>query len=215
MDPAEQQVTDTGTAGVIARPPLLFLGALLIGFVLDHLLRLPFVVPEAGLAHRVIAGGLILIGIAVFAASIRNFSRAGTPVPGNQPTTSAGDDRHSRVEPQSHLPRHVSRVLRHRHSRAQPVDPDSYAASGNHDPLGRRRARGGVPGAAVRRRLSGLQGPRAPLGVGVGLNAGDPRHHRCRGSSASRRPSPSRLNDSTSRKIDRPGQIAIHGALST
>ena len=86
MDLAEQQVTDTGTAGVIARPPLLFLGALLIGFVLDHLLRLPFVVAGAGLAHRVIAGGLILIGMAVFAASIRNFSRAGTPVPGNQPT---------------------------------------------------------------------------------------------------------------------------------
>ena len=37
----------------------------------------------------------------------------------------------------------------------------------------------------------------------------------CRGSSASRRPSPSRLNDSTSRKIDTPGQIAIHGAWST
>ena len=37
----------------------------------------------------------------------------------------------------------------------------------------------------------------------------------CRGSSASRNPSPSRLNDSTSRKIDSPGQIAIQGALST
>ena len=36
----------------------------------------------------------------------------------------------------------------------------------------------------------------------------------CRGSNASRSPSPSRLNDSTSRKIDNPGQIAIHGALS-
>ena len=86
MDPAGQQVIDTETAGVIARPPLLFLGALLIGFVLDHLLRLPFAVADAGLAHRVIAGGLILIGMAIFAASIRNFSRAGTPVPGNQPT---------------------------------------------------------------------------------------------------------------------------------
>jgi protein-S-isoprenylcysteine O-methyltransferase Ste14 len=86
MDPAEQQVTDTGTAGSIARPPLLFLAALLIGFVLDHLLRLPFVVPQAGLAHRVIAGCLILIGIAIFAASIRNFSRAATPVQGTKPT---------------------------------------------------------------------------------------------------------------------------------
>ena len=36
----------------------------------------------------------------------------------------------------------------------------------------------------------------------------------CRGSSASRRPSPTRLNDSTSTKIDTPGQTAIHGALS-
>ena len=42
-----------------------------------------------------------------------------------------------------------------------------------------------------------------------------PTPQRWRGSSASRRPSPSRLNDSTSRKIDVPGQIAIHGALST
>ena len=41
-----------------------------------------------------------------------------------------------------------------------------------------------------------------------------PRSTPWRGSSASRRPSPSRLNDSTSRKIDSPGQIAIHGALS-
>jgi protein-S-isoprenylcysteine O-methyltransferase Ste14 len=38
MDSAERQVTDTGTAGVIARPPLLFLAALLLGFVLDRLL---------------------------------------------------------------------------------------------------------------------------------------------------------------------------------
>src|SRR5438094_4235983 len=39
--------------------------------------------------------------------------------------------------------------------------------------------------------------------------------HLCRGSSASRRPSPSRLNESTRRKIESPGQIAIHGAWST
>jgi hypothetical protein len=34
-----------------------------------------------------------------------------------------------------------------------------------------------------------------------------------RGSSASRKPSPNRLNDSTVMKIARPGKIAIHGAL--
>jgi protein-S-isoprenylcysteine O-methyltransferase Ste14 len=80
------QLTDTGTAGVIMRPPLLFLGALLLGFALDHVLPLQFPLPGTGLLHRIVAGGLIFMGIAVFAASIRNFVRAATPVPGNQPT---------------------------------------------------------------------------------------------------------------------------------
>jgi protein-S-isoprenylcysteine O-methyltransferase Ste14 len=86
MDPAGQQVTDTGTAGVIARPPLLFLGALLIGFVLDRLLRLPIAVPGIDLAHWIIGGSLILIGLALGAVGIRNFSRAGTPVRSIHPT---------------------------------------------------------------------------------------------------------------------------------
>jgi hypothetical protein len=38
MDPAGQQVTDTRTAGVIARPPFPFLVALLLGFV-SHRVR--------------------------------------------------------------------------------------------------------------------------------------------------------------------------------
>ena len=86
---SDQQSTDNGTAGVIARPPLLFLAALLLGFALDHLLHLPFPVARTGWVHwisAINASALILMGIAVFAASIRNFSRAGTPVPGNQPT---------------------------------------------------------------------------------------------------------------------------------
>jgi protein-S-isoprenylcysteine O-methyltransferase Ste14 len=86
MDPARQLATDTGTAGVIARPPLLFLGALLIGFVLDRLLRLPLPVPAIDLAHWIIGGSLILIGLALAAAGIRNFLRAGTPVPTNEPS---------------------------------------------------------------------------------------------------------------------------------
>ena len=86
MDPAGQQVTDTGTAGVIARPPLLFLAALLIGFVLDRLLRLPFAASGIDLVHWIIGGTLILIGLALAAAGIRNFSRAGTPVRSIKPT---------------------------------------------------------------------------------------------------------------------------------
>jgi protein-S-isoprenylcysteine O-methyltransferase Ste14 len=85
-DPAGQQVNDTGTAGVIARPPLLFLTALLLGLASDRLLPLPFAVPETDLVHWIIAGSLILIGLTLAAAGIRDFSRAGTPVPTNEPT---------------------------------------------------------------------------------------------------------------------------------
>ena len=82
-------MNDTGTAGVIARPPLLFLAARLLGFISDHLLPLPFPVTRIGLVHwisAVIAGSLILTGIAVFAAGIRSFSSAATPVQGIRPT---------------------------------------------------------------------------------------------------------------------------------
>ena len=85
-DPAGQQVNDTETAGVIARPPLLFLATLLLGLASDHLLSFPFAVQEADLVHWIIASFLILSGLAFAAAGIRDFSRAGTPVPTNEPT---------------------------------------------------------------------------------------------------------------------------------
>ena len=86
--PVVQEENDAGTADVIARPPLLFLAGLLLGFVSDHLLPMPlrFPVPRIGLVQWIIAGSLILIGIAVFAAGIRNFSSAATPVQGTKPT---------------------------------------------------------------------------------------------------------------------------------
>jgi protein-S-isoprenylcysteine O-methyltransferase Ste14 len=85
MHPPGQE-TDTGTAGVIARPPLLFLAALLLGFVLDRLLPVPLPVPGIDLIQWIVAGSLILIGLALFAAGVRSFLRAATPVPTNQPT---------------------------------------------------------------------------------------------------------------------------------
>lgn len=86
MDPAKQQASDCGTAGVIARPPFLFLGALLLGFVWDRLLPLRFPVPGNDLVHWILGAALILIGLALALAGIRNFSQAGTPVPTNMPT---------------------------------------------------------------------------------------------------------------------------------
>ena len=86
MGPVGPQVSDTATAGVIARPPLLFLAALLLGLALDRLLSFPFTMPGSGPARWAVAGSFILIGLALAAAGIRNFSRAATPVPTNEPT---------------------------------------------------------------------------------------------------------------------------------
>jgi protein-S-isoprenylcysteine O-methyltransferase Ste14 len=86
MGPAGQQASDTAVAGVIARPPVLFLAALLLGFVSDRLVPLSFAVPGGAPVHRVFPGSLILIGVALAAAGIGNFSRAATPVPTNKPT---------------------------------------------------------------------------------------------------------------------------------
>jgi protein-S-isoprenylcysteine O-methyltransferase Ste14 len=86
LEPARRIVNDTGTAGVIARPPLLFLAALLLGLAFDRLLPWPFAVPGTDLVRWVTGGSMSLVGLALAAAGIRNFSRAGTPVPTNQPT---------------------------------------------------------------------------------------------------------------------------------
>lgn len=84
MEPAEQHATDTETAGLIVRPPLLYLGALLLGLALDRLLPLP--VPAAGLPLWIAGGALVLIGLALGVAGVRNFSAAGTPVQSVKPT---------------------------------------------------------------------------------------------------------------------------------
>lgn len=81
-----QQTVDAGTAGVVARPPLLFLGALLVGGILDRLLPLLAAIPGGDLVRWTAAGALILVGLALAAAGIRNFLRVGTPVPTNEPT---------------------------------------------------------------------------------------------------------------------------------
>ena len=69
----------------LRRPPLLYLACLGLGFVLDRLLPLPLAYPELTSIGWTAGGALIAIGVGIMAAGIRNFSRADTPVPSNQP----------------------------------------------------------------------------------------------------------------------------------
>jgi protein-S-isoprenylcysteine O-methyltransferase Ste14 len=85
MGSASEQARDAATAGVITRPPFLYLACLVLGLALDRVLPLPIALPEAALMQWTAGGGLILIGLAIVAAGVRNFSRAATPVPSNQP----------------------------------------------------------------------------------------------------------------------------------
>jgi protein-S-isoprenylcysteine O-methyltransferase Ste14 len=82
----DHTMNDTETAGVVARPPLLFLGALVVAAVLEYVWTLPFPIPGTQSAHRSIGGGLFFTGLAVAVSGVRDFTRAGTPVPTNQPT---------------------------------------------------------------------------------------------------------------------------------
>lgn len=77
--------SNTAVASGIRRPPFLYLACLVLGFALDRLLPLPLSYPEAGLICSIGGGALIVTGVAIMAVGARNFSRAGTPVPSNQP----------------------------------------------------------------------------------------------------------------------------------
>jgi protein-S-isoprenylcysteine O-methyltransferase Ste14 len=74
-------------ADVVIKPPILFLGAILLGCLLSWLVPLG---PDLFSANRRalgVGGGLALIGFALFVVSVGKFSQAGTsPVPG-EPST--------------------------------------------------------------------------------------------------------------------------------
>ena len=66
------------TPHVVAPPPVIFVGALALGWMLHALWPLPLFAPS--LASRVVGGCLILGGLALSGAVMHHFSRAGTPV---------------------------------------------------------------------------------------------------------------------------------------
>lgn len=82
-------MTDTrDIAGVVAKPPLIYGAALLVGGVVGRLfpsLAWPSGWPTGG----ALVAGLVLLalGILLMAAGVLQFKRHGTPVPTDQPTT--------------------------------------------------------------------------------------------------------------------------------
>jgi protein-S-isoprenylcysteine O-methyltransferase Ste14 len=85
VDTTGQQGQNADITRPIVRPPLLHLACLILGLMLDRLLALPLTLPGTAPVLWVAGGGLILLGMAVFAVAVRNFSRAETPVPSTRP----------------------------------------------------------------------------------------------------------------------------------
>lgn len=87
--PREAAMTERSadTAGVLVHPPLLYLGAVALGFALDAVLPLRFAAD--GLADGIqygLGGALVALGFAIVATAAIQFRRANTNVPTNRPT---------------------------------------------------------------------------------------------------------------------------------
>lgn len=79
--------TSTETAGVLAPPPLIYLGFLVIGLALEFLVvRTQGLDMPTSLRWTVVAI-FAFSGIAAIAAAVLRFLRAGTPPPPSRPTT--------------------------------------------------------------------------------------------------------------------------------
>ena len=80
----------------LARPPLIYLAAVALGVMLHVVWPAPLVPAAIGMPVGVL---VMLVAVGLFVASTRTFRAAGTPVPGNRPTTTivrAGPYRFSR-----------------------------------------------------------------------------------------------------------------------
>jgi protein-S-isoprenylcysteine O-methyltransferase Ste14 len=80
----------------IVRPPLVYLGAIALGLLLHFAWPVRFVADGVSMP---LGATVVLVAVALFVYAVRTFRTAGTPVPGNRPTTTivrAGPYRWSR-----------------------------------------------------------------------------------------------------------------------
>ena len=76
-------VPEVANLGLV-RPPLVYLGAIVLGFI-GHVLWPGQIVPR--FIGTPVGALLTLAAVALFLYAVRTFRAAGTPIPGNQPTT--------------------------------------------------------------------------------------------------------------------------------
>jgi protein-S-isoprenylcysteine O-methyltransferase Ste14 len=75
--------TEVANLGIV-RPPLIYLGAIALGLVLHFALPVRLV---SSVVSAPFGGTVVLVAAALFLCAVRTFQTAGTPVPGNRPTT--------------------------------------------------------------------------------------------------------------------------------
>lgn len=80
---AGQPAADVANLGLI-RPPLVYLGSIGLGLLVHFFWPVAFLPASISVPIGVV---LVLVAVVLFISSVRTFRNAGTPVPGNQPTT--------------------------------------------------------------------------------------------------------------------------------
>jgi protein-S-isoprenylcysteine O-methyltransferase Ste14 len=81
--PPDTSLADAANLGLV-RPPLVYLGAIVLGLAVNFAWPARFV-PRS--VSTPVGAGLTLLAVGLFVAAVRTFRAAGTPIPGNRPTT--------------------------------------------------------------------------------------------------------------------------------
>jgi protein-S-isoprenylcysteine O-methyltransferase Ste14 len=76
-------LADAANLGLI-RPPFVYLGSIALGLVVHYAWPARFVPPSVSTP---VGAMLTLLAVGLFVAAVRTFRAAGTPIPGNRPTT--------------------------------------------------------------------------------------------------------------------------------
>jgi protein-S-isoprenylcysteine O-methyltransferase Ste14 len=81
--PPGTSLADAANLGLV-RPPFVYLGSIALGLVVHYAWPARFVPPSVSTP---VGAMLTLLAVGLFVAAVRTFRAAGTPIPGNQPTT--------------------------------------------------------------------------------------------------------------------------------